>query len=356
MSGWMDNKETARDTVQDEAKVITENADEKLKKSGMVSRENVQEWEQESLSLRSQLVKDIVADFHRKGHLKTLLVENRREVSDFNRHYHYPEHIVVEQYHMDQFDMELLSWRYSNSPWIILQLHGGGYINALKNQYRTMAGLYSEVGKGAKVLTIDYRVAPEHPFPAALEDAYSAYEWLLEQGYEERNIVVAGDSAGGGLAMALCHYLKAQGKALPAGIIAMSPWTDLTASGASYKEKFDVDPVFGGSYDSMIYDSPYIGTDNPTNPYISPLFGSFEGFPPMLIQVGTSEMLLSDSELVAQKAKDAGVLVRLSEYSGMFHVFQMAGKMMKESRKAWVEIGTFLEIIAPDKQGMNLGR
>lgn len=328
---------------------FVQNRDAVQGKEPFPEQEMPQEPEQETLSLRSQLVKDIVADFHRKGHLKALLVENRRDISDFNKSYHYPEHIIVEQYHMEQFDMELLSWRYSNSPWVILQLHGGGYINAFKNQYRMMAGLYSEVGKGAKVLTIDYRVAPEHPFPAALQDAYTAYEWLLEQGYCERNIVVAGDSAGGGLAMALCHYLKAQGKVLPAGIIAMSPWTDLTASGASYQEKFDVDPVFGGSHDSMIFDSPYIGDDTPRNPFISPLFGDFEGFPPMLIQVGTSEMLLSDSELVAQKAKDAGVQVRFTEYSGMFHVFQMAGKMMKESRKAWVEIGTFLEVIAPSE-------
>jgi acetyl esterase/lipase len=330
----------------------TDNTQDLAQQAEDVSQEGKLQSEQAeevTLSLKSQLVKDIVADFHRKGNLKSILVENRRDISDFDKTYHYPEHMVAEQYHMENFNMELLSWRYSGSKWVILQLHGGGYINALKNQYRTMAGLYSEVGKGAKVLTVDYRVAPEHPYPAALEDAYSAYQWLLEQGYSEQNIVVAGDSAGGGLALALCHFLKDKGEALPAGIIAMSPWTDLTASGASYQEKFDVDPVFGGSRDSMIFDSPYIGDEDPRNPYISPMFGSYEDFPPMLIQVGTSEILLSDSEVVAQKAKDAGVLVRLSEYSGMFHVFQLAGKMMRESRKAWVEIGRFLEIIGTEE-------
>jgi acetyl esterase/lipase len=241
--------------------------------------------------------------------------------------------------------MEMLKWISSKNPYVILQLHGGGYVGAFKNYYRTFAGLYSEVSHGASVLTIDYRVAPEHPYPAALYDALYSYEWLLQHGYSEEHIILAGDSAGGGLAMALCHYLSDRDRKLPAGIVAMSPWTDLTASGPSYNDNYEIDPVFGNTHDSLIYDSLYLGSHSPTNPYISPLFGDFTDFPPMLIQAGTNEMLLSDSELVAEKAKKQGVKVRLSVYEGMFHVFQMGATLIPESKKAWIEISKFIEQI-----------
>ena len=130
------------------------------------------------------------------------------------------------------------------------------------------AGLYSELGKGASVLSIDYRVAPENPYPAALNDALYAYDWLLNHGYSENHIILAGDSAGGGLAMALCHYLTDRDRILPAGIVAMSPWTDLTASGSSYTENFEIDPLFGNTNESLIYNSVYPGNHDLTDPYI----------------------------------------------------------------------------------------
>ena len=200
--------------------------------------------------------------------------------------------------------------------------------------------------KGMSVLTVDYRVAPENPYPAALEDAFSAYCWLLEQGFSSEQIIVAGDSAGGGLAMALCHYLKDKGMQLPCGLIAMSPWTDLTAGGESYDTNYEKDPLFGNSRDTLIYNKDYLGDNDPMDYYISPLFGDFRGFPPMLIQVGSYEMLLSDSVSVAAKAREQGCRVRLSIYEGMFHIFQMAAKLLPESRKAWVEIGRFIGTIA----------
>jgi len=215
----------------------------------------------------------------------------------------------------------------------------------MRNAYRSFAGLYSELGRGMSVLTVDYRVAPEHPYPAALEDAITGYNWLLQAGWQEHEIVVAGDSAGGGLALALCMYLKNQNRKLPAGLICMSPWTDLTQSGASYDFNYERDPLFGNTRDSLIYSKDYIQDEDPTNPYISPLYGNFSGFPPMLIQVGSYEMLLSDSELVAEKAKRAGCKVRLSVYEGMFHIFQMAMLMIPESKHAWQEIGRFLDIM-----------
>lgn len=299
----------------------------------------------DELSYRARLIRELVAEFNKNNFLRTHFREDERGKSELEKPFNYPEHFKVVKYKLKNFAMELLEWKDSVSDRVILQLHGGGYVGALKNSYRTMAGLYSEVSGGARVLTIDYRVAPEHIFPAALEDALAAYDWLLEQGYTEDKIIFAGDSAGGGLAMALCHYLLDNDRKLPAGIVAMSPWTDLTASGESYEENFEIDPLFGNTRDSLVFDSVYIGDNDPKNPYISPMFGEFAGFPPMLIQVGTHEMLLSDSRTVAEKAKIAGVRVRLSEYEGMFHVFQMAATLMPESKKAWAEVGKFLETL-----------
>lgn len=251
---------------------------------------------------------------------------------------------------MPGFSMKLLASKENpNTDKVILQLHGGGYIGAVRNAYYVFAGLYNEVSHGLSVLTPDYRVAPEHPFPAALEDALASYRWLLDQGYFGDDIILAGDSAGGGLAMALCMYLKEHHMPMPCGIVAMSPWTDLTASGESYDTNFEKDPLFGNTRDSMIYNNYYVGDADPMDPYVSPLFGDFRQFPPMLIQAGSIEMLLSDSVEVAAKARQQGIKVRLSIYEGMFHVFQMAYLNIPESKKAWAEVGKFIEILMKEE-------
>ena len=225
---------------------------------------------------------------------------------------------------------------------VVLQLHGGGYIGKMKNAYRDFAVLYAKMPGERAVLSVDYRVAPEDPYPAALEDAYAAYQWLLEMGCEGNQIIVAGDSAGGGLALALCLYLKDKGESLPKKLVLMSPWTDLAATGDSYETNFEKDPLFGNTTDSMIYSNAYYGENDPKMPYISPLYGDYEGLPPMLFQVGGAEMLLSDSARAAKKAKAAGCEVKLTIYDGMFHVFQLGMKKMKESREAWKEIEGFV--------------
>ena len=256
-----------------------------------------------------------------------------------------PNDYIYELIPTEKFVMEYLKPKQAVTGRVILQLHGGGYIGPMKNIYRRFAVKYSDLGLGADVLTPDYRVAPEHPFPAALEDALAAFDWLIAQGYAEEDIILAGDSAGGGLVMSLCFLLRQRKRKLPCGIVAMSPWTDLTQSGDSYVINFERDPLFGKTKDSMIYNKDYIGDADPKNPYISPLFGKFHDFPPMLIQVGSYEMLLSDAVDVANKAKKAGVKVRLAVYEGMFHVFQMGLRMMPESKKAWHEVEEFLTIL-----------
>lgn len=283
--------------------------------------------------------------------------ELRMKLSEREKIWECPAHLQLEVIQMDNFTMELLKKKATeeddlsggdegkeagDAEGIILQLHGGGYYGRLHNTYRDMAGLYNEVSGGLDVLSVDYRVAPEHPFPAALEDAYAAYQWILGQGYAPDRLFVAGDSAGGGLALALCLYLRDHNMQLPKGIITMSAWTDLTKSGESYKENFDIDPIFGGTVDSLVYKDGYYKDEDPENPYISPVNGEYHGFPPMLMQVGEYEMLLSDTLAVAKKARETGVPVKEHVYSGMFHVFQMGLLLYPEAKEAWVEAGRFI--------------
>lgn len=253
------------------------------------------------------------------------------------------EYEIVETEH---FPMEYLRPKGVVTGRVILQLHGGGYIGPMKNIYRRFAVQYSRRSLGGDVLTVDYRVAPEFPFPAALKDAARAYLWLLEEKkYEPERIVVAGDSAGGGLSLALGLYLRDKKMPLPGGFLVMSPWTDLTNSGASYTDNYELDPLFGNSTDSLLYHSAYIGQADPEDPYLSPIFGEFYGFPPVLLQVGSHEVLLSDTLGLAGKLKQAGIKRRLSIYEGMFHVFQMGLELIPESREAWAEAEEFLRIV-----------
>lgn len=225
---------------------------------------------------------------------------------------------------------------------VILQLHGGGYYGRMNNRHRDFAGLYNEVSDDMAVLTVDYRVAPEHPYPAALQDATEAYQWLRQKKFPAERIFVVGDSAGGGLALALVLWLKNQEQDLPGAVVTMSAWTDLTKSGESYQENFEIDPLFGRNRESLVYKEGYYKGQDPKNPYISPIEGDYKGFPPMLMQVGEYEMLLSDTREVAKKARSQGVKVVEHIYPGMFHVFQMGELLYPESRQAWVEVGKFL--------------
>lgn len=255
-----------------------------------------------------------------------------------------PDGYCLNRISRQHFEMEWLRPLGEEENQVVLQLHGGGYVNRLRNIYRDFAVKYSGMAGGMPVLSVDYRIAPEHPYPAALLDAIDAYRWLLEEGYDGEQIIVAGDSAGGGLALALSMWLRDQEMTLPGKLVLMSPWTDLTASGASYEENFESDPMFGGSKESMIYSGLYPGNYDPMDPYISPLFGNFRGLPPMLFQAGGIEMLRSDSEMAAAKARQAGCQVSLTVYPEMFHVFQMGLDLFPESKTAWEEVRNFIEI------------
>ena len=166
---------------------------------------------------------------------------------------------------------------------------------------------------------------------------------ILDMGYTGDQIFVAGDSAGGGLAVALCMWLRGHDRPMPAKLVLMSPWLDMTASGGSYTDNYDKDPMFGGTKESMIYRGDYRDDHDPKDPYLSPLFGDFSGLPPMLIQVGEIEMLRSDGECAAQKVQQCGGRATAQCYAGMFHVFQMGLSQIPESATAWEEVQKFLE-------------
>ena len=173
------------------------------------------------------------------------------------------------------------------------------------------------------VLSFDYRLAPENPYPAALEDAMKAWEYLLLLGYGGREIIVAGDSAGGNLALVLTHKLKQENRILPKSLILISPWTDLLSTGKSHNTRVDLDPILNEAYlNAMIKN--YADGEDIKNPLISPLYGDFRGFPPTYIQVGDYEILLNDSTLLDKKMLKDDVLVRIDIFKEMWHVFQMS--------------------------------
>ena len=223
----------------------------------------------------------------------------------------------------------------------ILYLHGGGYCICSLDTHRGLAARLALAAR-ARVLIIDYRLAPEHPFPAALEDASAAYRWLLAQGISERQIAIGGDSAGGGLTLATAVGLREGSQALPAALFLLSPWTDLTFSGDSIHTKKEVDPIFGGDGNRLGFAPAYLGVNDPTNPLISPLFADLHELPPTLIQVGSDEILLDDSVRLEEKLKAAQVPTRLVVWQGMWHVFQVFAPYAPEAQQAIFQVGDFI--------------
>ncbi len=225
--------------------------------------------------------------------------------------------------------------------YVILHCHGGGYSTGSCLYARTLTAKLAS-STSMDVLCFDYRLAPEHPYPAACEDAMKVWDYLMLLGYGARDVILTGDSAGGNLALSLTLKLKQQGRLLPRGIVLMSPWTDLTSSGESFQEKAKLDPVLNDAYiDRMV--QAYAKGQNLEDPLISPLFGDFTGFPPTYIQVGENEILLSDSSRLHQAFVEANVSVKMDIFPGMWHVFQMSP--MKAARNAMDKNAEFIYAI-----------
>lgn len=225
------------------------------------------------------------------------------------------------------------------APQVLLYLHGGGYFFGSVETHRSMVAKICKLA-GVRALVIDYRLAPENPYPAAIEDAETAYDFLIEQGVKPEAMLLAGDSAGGGLSLALMQKLREHGKAQPRAVALFSPWTDLTLSGKSYTERYDRDPMIDANSIPEAIDF-YCANQDKKNPLISPLFADLKGLPPMLVQVGTEEVLFDDSEKLVKKAKKAGVKAELEIWEGMPHVFQMAHGFVPEAQAALKNVAQF---------------
>ncbi|HEY5625966.1 MAG TPA: alpha/beta hydrolase, partial [Dehalococcoidia bacterium] len=218
-------------------------------------------------------------------------------------------------------------------------LHGGGYSIGSVNTHARMVSLIA-ASSDARAFAVDYRLAPENPFPAGLDDAVAAYRWLLEQGVDPARLVIGGDSAGGGLTLATLQRLREAGDSLPAAAVLLSPWTDLEATGDSIKTRREADPMINPDMMPEGAQS-YRGDADVRNPLVSPLHADFTGLPPMLIQVGDAEVLLDDSTRVAQRAEAAGVDVTLEVNDEMIHVFQFFAPLLPEAVAAIERIGAF---------------
>ena len=222
----------------------------------------------------------------------------------------------------------------------VLYFHGGGFRLGSVASHRDLIARIADAS-GCRALAINYRLAPEHRFPAALEDARAAFDWMREQGLAPDNIALAGDSAGGNLVLALMLNLRDCGERLPAAAALMSPWTDLAATGESYRSRAEADPIHQRSM-ILALAKNYLGENgNPRDPLASPLHADLSGLPPLLVQAGDRETVRDDATMLAEKAKAAGVEVELQIWDGMIHVFQMFPEI-PQARQAVASIAAFL--------------
>jgi acetyl esterase/lipase len=235
---------------------------------------------------------------------------------------------------------------------VILYLHGGAYT---RGSFVSCRGLGARLAaaSGARTLAIAYRLAPEHPFPAAVEDATAAYHWLLQQ-RRPGQLVVAGDSAGGGLGLALLLALRDAGESLPAGAVVLSPWTDLTGTGTSITAKADIDPWLAAERLSLVA-GLYLSGADPRDPLASPVYGDLRGLPPLLIQVGSDEILLDDATRLAERAEAASVSVTLEVWEGLWHVFQAFAPEIPEAQQAIDKIGAYVRQVTRAPQAASSG-
>jgi monoterpene epsilon-lactone hydrolase len=223
---------------------------------------------------------------------------------------------------------------------VVFFLHGGGYASGSINTHRELASRISRAA-GARVLLINYRLAPEHPHPAALEDSLTAYRWLLSNGVNPNHTVIAGDSAGGGLTVATLVALRDAGDPLPAAAVCLSPWVDMEGKSESRRTKASLDPSVRPD-DIALQAESYLGGADPKTPLASPLYADLHGLPPLLVQVGGAETLLDDSTRLAERAKAVGVDTTLEVWDEMPHVWQFFSFMLPEGQQAIDRIGEYI--------------
>jgi epsilon-lactone hydrolase len=223
----------------------------------------------------------------------------------------------------------------------IVYFHGGGYATGSAESARSLSSHLARATR-ARVLAVDYGLAPEHPFPAAVDDAVTAYRFAISAGHEPAAIAICGDSSGGGLALGTLVALRDLGEPMPGAAVCMSPWTDLTLSGSSLQANRDTDPMVSAATLALMADA-YLGEVDRRSPTASPLFADPAGLPPLLVQVGSGELLVDDSTRFAERAEAAGVDVTLELWDDVVHVWQAFADLLPEARDAISRIGTYVD-------------
>jgi len=298
-----------------------------------------------------------------KGKVFNFLLRNRhlfqgklrKEVFDFNssiadfreqcekgaaRYSKIPKGITIKQQLIEGLKSEWLIPDGAESGKVIMYVHGGGYVSGSCSDHRGFVSKFAK-NTGVTNLVYEYRLAPENPYPAALEDSVKIYQWILSEGFEPADILIAGESAGGGLCLAILLALKARNISMPVAAVAISPWTDLTCSSDYYRIKNKVSLAPLNSW--TVFSKYYVGEGQATNPLISPLFGDLKGLPPIFINSGVDDELYEDGEKFFRKAKRAGVDIKFRAGFGMVHCYPLLAPMFKEATEAMDEIVCFIK-------------
>jgi epsilon-lactone hydrolase len=282
------------------------------------------------------VIREIIASHPRPAGLS----ERRKRLDALGGQYALPTDVRVEAVDANGVAAEWTTTPGADPGRVIMFLHGGGYISGSLDSHRHMIAQAGREAR-ARTLALGYRLAPEHPFPAALEDAIAGYRFLLSQGLEPKHIAVAGESAGGGLAIATLVSVRDAGLALPACTWCSSPWVDLEASGDSMTTKAPVDPLIQKAY-TLELAAAYLNGADPRTPLASPIYAELKGLPPMLIQVGSAETLLDDAVRLARVTGAADVRVTLEVWPDMIHAWHLFYQQLAAGRHALAAVGAFI--------------
>jgi epsilon-lactone hydrolase len=248
--------------------------------------------------------------------------------------------ITTERVGVGGVPAEWISAPGANQAAVVLYLHGGGYVLGSMRTHRVMLAHLARAA-GCKVLGLEYRLAPENPFPAPVDDTLTAYRWLLTRGYDPRKIVLAGDSAGGGLVVAAMVAMRYVGEPMPAAGVCLSPWVDMEATGPSFVTNATLDPSV--AKDRIVrMAGVYLAGKSPQAPLASPIHADLRGLPPLLVQVGSIETLLDDAKALTERAQAAGVSVECEVWEDMPHVWQHFAPILPEAQQAIARIGEFV--------------
>lgn len=293
-----------------------------------------------SSSIRDQLRRTLAEQIAPAFRAGVPLEQQRQVLDSMGAAAQLPEGVVIDRRDLGGMDAEWLSGPWCDRDHVLLHLHGGGYVMGSCASHRALTCQVARAC-GMKAVLPEYRLAPEHPFPAALEDAVAAYRALLAAGVDPGAIVLLGDSAGGGLALATLVALRDSGAPLPAAAVLLSPFTDLTFTGESIQTRAAADPWLAPPLLEPV-SRLYIGDLDRSDPRVSPLFADLRGLPPMLIHVGDQEILLSDSTRLAERAGAAGVQAELDVFPEVWHVFHLFAPALPDANAALEKIGAFV--------------